>query len=254
MTREQDLDITPLTDSSFEGSPLDDFVEGSGIHVKIGEGSAQVFPASRVVRGELGGSRVRLTGLASVTAEDKNLNAYGESEQHRSALRLDENALVFVTSRKGAPSPDVASLSPGELAASESESIETPEVDADMISGGEDGERIRVHLTGRIGYKPRFRETPNGTRVGQFALAVHEQAGQTAWHSIVAFGERAKKVEEAGFTKGDEVTVVGYPHERERQNPKTGETKTITEIYAAVVKRPKEKDSASPKESSGEAD
>jgi single-stranded DNA-binding protein len=100
----------------------------------------------------------------------------------------------------------------------------------------------RVRLAGRIGYAPKFRETAKGTLVGPFSLAVHEQPGETSWHSVVLFGARAEKLRESGFGKGDEVEVVGYPHEREKRNQKTGETKMVTEIYAAVVKRPKEKD------------
>jgi len=104
------------------------------------------------------------------------------------------------------------------------------------------GEQERVSLSGRIGYKPQFRTTPKGTVVGSFSLAVHPAPGETEWHKVVTFGPRADKLRDAGFGKGDMVEIVGYAHERKQTNTKTGETKLITEVYAAVVKRPKEKD------------
>jgi hypothetical protein len=100
-------------------------------------------------------------------------------------------------------------------------------------------EEERVELTGRLGYTPKFRTTPKGTRVGKFSLAVHLEDGSTTWHTVLAFAARAHKLEQrvtAGeLPKGREVDVIGYAHTREQQG-KNGKTRIVREIYAAAVK------------------
>jgi Single-strand binding protein family len=241
MSKEHELDITALVRSELAVAPCDDIADGPGLHVAIGEGTAHVFPRARAARVELAGDRARITNLTCVTVEGDALSAAGETESYRSAFRLDGQGLDFTVTRKDGAVPSVAAVE------TDSEVIEPLEVEASDgeqgdASGPENGDRERVQLVGRIGYKPRFRETPNGTLVGQFALAAHAEPGQTTWHSVVTFGARAEKLRDCGLEKGDDVAVIGYPHERERRNPKTGETKTVTEIYAAVVKRPKDKE------------
>jgi primosomal replication protein N len=102
-----------------------------------------------------------------------------------------------------------------------------------------ESEEERVQLTGRLGRTPTFRTTPRGTFIGKFPLAVHLEDGQAKWHTILAFGERAQKLEQkvtAGeVVKGREVEVIGYPHTREKQS-KNGKTRVVREVYAAVVK------------------
>jgi len=144
----------------------------------------------------------------------------GSHRQHETAT---EPALTEATSR-----PVAEELSEGSVKEEDGSTTEN--------------EQERVSLSGRIGYKPQFRTTPKGTTVGSFSLAVHPAPGETEWHKVVTFGPRAEKLRDAGVGKGDVVEIVGYAHEREQTNTKTGETKMITEIYAAVVKRPKDQE------------
>jgi hypothetical protein len=240
--KDQPLDILALNRAPLPVSPFDDIAEGPGFHVQIGEGAVQVFPIARTARAELGGDRARVTHLTQLTVDDGALSLYGETDEYHTALRLDARSLTLVTSRKAAETSPQGSAVDAEVASDEPERPA-----AEGLSEGPGGEeRARVTLVGRIGYKPRFRETARGTLVGQFALAVHDAPGETSWHSVVLFGARAEKLREGGLGKGDEVEVVGYPHEREKRNQKTGETRMVTEIYAAVVKRPKDSEQQKP--------
>jgi len=240
MGKEQPLDIMPLNRAPLPVYPFADITEGPGFHVDIGEGVVQVFPVARTARAELDGNRARATGLTRLAVENGALNLYGETEAYHTALRMDAHSLTLVTTRKDAAGAVVQRVATdAEIAGDEPD-----RPSAEVLPEGPGGEeRERVTLVGRIGYKPKFRETAKGTLVGQFALAVHEEPGQTSWHSIVTFGTRAQKLRESALGKGDEVEVVGYPHEREKRNQKTGETKMVTEIYAAVVKAAKETNS-----------
>jgi hypothetical protein len=100
-------------------------------------------------------------------------------------------------------------------------------------------EEERVQLTGRLGRTPTFRTTANGTFIAKFPLAVHLEDGQTKWHTILAFGPRAQKLEQkvtAGeVVKGREVEVIGYTHSREVQG-KHGKTRVVREVHVAAVK------------------
>lgn len=246
MTKEHDLDIMPLLRSPLPVAPFDDISEGPGLHVQVGEGSVELFPATRVARAELAGDRARMTGVNAVRLEDEVLSITGESEEYHTALRLDPTSLTFVKAHKRAPGESSVEAPPtvaAELEATPAGDV-TERPPAEGLSEGPGGEEHeRINLVGRIGYAPKFRETAKGTLVGQFALAVHAEPGETSWHSVVLFGARAEKLRESGLGKGDEVEVVGYPHEREKRNQKTGETKMVTEVYAAVVKKPKDKES-----------
>lgn len=239
MGKEQELDMMPLLRSPLVVAPFEDRTEGSGFQVEVGVGRAQVFPNSRVARAERAGNQVRMRQVTSVHVENGALNVYAATEEEHSALRLDEATLVFVASRKGL-SNDHTARHPADRPMEHTAVIPviagsvSPETAA---QNAEQEERERVTLVGRIGHKPQFRTTPKGTLVGSFSLGVHPEPGQTEWHKVVTFGKRAEKLQESGLSKGDEVEVVGYPHERERRNQKTGEVKTVTELYAAVVKR-----------------
>ncbi|WP_327727122.1 single-stranded DNA-binding protein [Streptomyces sp. NBC_00487] len=98
----------------------------------------------------------------------------------------------------------------------------------------------RVKLVGRLGRTPTFRTTAAGKLVGKFPLAVHLETGETEWHDILAFGDRAaslqKRAEADELVKGREVEVVGYIHEREYK-ARSGETKKAREINSVAVKR-----------------
>ncbi|WP_189302852.1 single-stranded DNA-binding protein [Streptomyces cinerochromogenes] len=103
-----------------------------------------------------------------------------------------------------------------------------------------EAERERVKLTGRLGRTPTFRTTAGGKFVGKFSLAVHTEDGETKWHDVLAFGDRAtalqKRVDSGQLNKGNEIEVVGYPHTREYTG-RDGTPKTAQEIYLAAVKR-----------------
>lgn len=106
----------------------------------------------------------------------------------------------------------------------------------DMSSqGGERAKQPRLSLLGRVGTEPRFRTLPSGTLMASFRLAVHDDAGNTSWRSIRAFGTRAERLQEK-LAKGDLVEVIGYLHEQQKQL-RDGQTKIVQEVYAAVVKR-----------------
>ncbi|MFF7080126.1 single-stranded DNA-binding protein [Streptomyces lavendulae] len=112
--------------------------------------------------------------------------------------------------------------------------------DQEQQEPSSESEPERVKLTGRLGRTPTFRTTANGKFVGKFSLAVHTEAGETKWHDVLAFGERAtalqKRVETGQLNKGNEIEVVGYPHTREYTG-RDGTPKTAQEIYLAAVKR-----------------
>ncbi|MEU6064048.1 single-stranded DNA-binding protein [Streptomyces sp. NPDC047082] len=110
---------------------------------------------------------------------------------------------------------------------------------AEPEAGGED-EPERVKLTGRLGRTPTFRTTANGKFIGKFSLAVHTEDGETKWHDVLAFGDRAaslqKRVEAGQLNKGNEIEVVGYPHTREYTG-RDGTPKSAQEIYSVAIKR-----------------
>ncbi|MFH0521838.1 single-stranded DNA-binding protein [Streptomyces sp. M41] len=98
----------------------------------------------------------------------------------------------------------------------------------------------RVKLVGRLGRTPTFRTTASGKLVGKFPLAVHLENGETEWHDVLSFGDRAAKLQQRAeaeeLVKGREVEVVGYLHEREYK-ARNGETKKAREINSVAVKR-----------------
>jgi hypothetical protein len=97
--------------------------------------------------------------------------------------------------------------------------------------------RERINLTGRVGIEPRFRTTKNDTLVCTFPLAVHTEDGSTKWHDLVAFKERALKLQ-GSLHKGEEIEIVGHPHTKQVPG-KDGKPKEKREIWAAVVRKPK---------------
>lgn len=103
-------------------------------------------------------------------------------------------------------------------------------------SPAQEQEKERVTIRGRVGKAPVFRMTARrGMLIGSFPLGTHPDLETTVWHSVLVFGDRAQKLQEKGVTRGQEIEVVGYPHEREIIN-RTGGKKTVTEIYATVIR------------------
>ena len=94
----------------------------------------------------------------------------------------------------------------------------------------------RVQLAGRLGTDIRYRTTRSGKLIAKFPLAIKEDDGTTTWKDVLLFGDRAGRLREGNApTKGKFVEVVGYVHEREVKG-KDGTTRTVSEIYAVVVK------------------
>jgi len=85
-----------------------------------------------------------------------------------------------------------------------------------------------------------FHTTRQGKRVARFRLAVVQEDGATAWHSIKAYGERAAALEEerhqGRLDAGTEVALVGYRHTRRRKTKDASKTKQMTEIYVDTLR------------------
>jgi single-strand DNA-binding protein len=109
-----------------------------------------------------------------------------------------------------------------------------PAVAADTTKGKETKERVVV--TGRVGRVPTVKTIKTGL-MAKFPVAEHLPDGSTTWHTIVAFGKNAEGLRDS-LAKGQMVTVAGYPHHREISG-KSGQTRTVTEIYFAGLKHHK---------------
>jgi single-strand DNA-binding protein len=107
-------------------------------------------------------------------------------------------------------------------------------VASDATAGKETKERKVI--TGRVGRVPTVREIKTGL-MAKFPVAEHHPDGSTTWHTIVAFGKNAEALKDS-LTKGQLITVGGYPHEREITG-KAGQPRRVTEIYLAGLKRHK---------------
>jgi single-strand DNA-binding protein len=94
----------------------------------------------------------------------------------------------------------------------------------------------RVVITGRVGRTPTLRQIKSGL-MAKFPVGEHHPDGSTTWHTVVAFGKTAEALRDS-LTKGQLLTVGGYPHVREVLG-KAGQTRTVTEIYLAGLKRHK---------------
>ncbi|MGE0229252.1 MAG: single-stranded DNA-binding protein [Dehalococcoidia bacterium] len=98
----------------------------------------------------------------------------------------------------------------------------------------EDNERAeRVRLSGRLGADVSFRTTKGGSTVARFPLGVTGEGGEASWHQVVAFGARAERLR-GRLTKGHQVEVVGYWHDREART-RGGRVQLVRELYAAAV-------------------
>lgn len=104
----------------------------------------------------------------------------------------------------------------------------------ELASGEQASKRERLTLSGRLGRAPSFRTTRNGKLIASFPLAVRDEDGNTTWHTILTFGARAEQLRDQ-LEKGQVVQVIGYQHAREVRT-KRGETKTVVEVYATLVK------------------
>jgi single-strand DNA-binding protein len=103
-----------------------------------------------------------------------------------------------------------------------------PAVASDATARKETKERKVI--TGRVGRTPTVRQIKTGL-MAKFPVGEHQPDGSTTWHTVVAFGKTAEALKDS-LTKGQMVTVGGYPHQREITG-KAGQTRTVTEIYLA---------------------
>lgn len=99
-------------------------------------------------------------------------------------------------------------------------------------------ENDRLTIRGRVGGEVRFRQSGRrGMLIGTFPLGEHPDLETTLWHAIVVFGDRAAKLKEKGLSKGQEIEVVGYIHERQVKSTGEGqESKTVRELYATAIR------------------
>jgi single-stranded DNA-binding protein len=103
-----------------------------------------------------------------------------------------------------------------------------------QIAGKEAKERKVI--TGRVGRVPTVKQIKTGL-MAKFPVAEHQPDGATTWHTVVAFGKNAETLRDS-LTKGEMVSIAGYPHEREVTS-RAGQTRTVTEIYLAGLKHHK---------------
>jgi hypothetical protein len=117
------------------------------------------------------------------------------------------------------------------------ESAQQPEAATppkDQPAGKESKERKVI--TGRVGRAPTIKQIKSGL-MAKFPVGEHLPDGSTTWHTVVAFGKTAEALK-GSLTKGQMITVGGYPHEREITG-KAGQPRKVTEIYLAGIKRHK---------------
>ena len=100
---------------------------------------------------------------------------------------------------------------------------------------GKDSKERKV-ITGRVGRVPTLKQIKTGL-MAKFPVGEHQPDGSTTWHTVVAFGKNAEALKDS-LTKGQLITVGGYPHEREVTG-RAGQTRTVTEIYLAGLKHHK---------------
>jgi hypothetical protein len=94
----------------------------------------------------------------------------------------------------------------------------------------------RVVITGRVGREPTIKQIKTGV-MAKFPVAQHNPDGSTTWRTIVAFGAKAQALQ-GTLTKGQQISVAGYPHEREIIG-KAGQKRNVTEVYLAGLKHHK---------------
>jgi hypothetical protein len=195
-----------------------DEVYGEGYAVRLGhEGSealVEVYPGARAVRMLSANSETNLFDVKSVTKHEGRLRFEIDYESEKVAGEVSpEGVFQYIRTPRRA----------------NRERFEEAPVDVTS-------DFSRVTLRGRLGSEPRFRKTTKaGELVASFPLGVHPDVETTEWHSIVAFGERAKRLQDKPLAKGQLVEVVGYIHEHEGRT-RTGETKSRRQIYATAIR------------------
>ncbi len=192
------------------------FGEGYAVELGQGDGTAiiEVYPEGQAVRMISGYSTVDLFDVGVVTRRQGKLRLEIDYGDEKVAGEISpDGSFHYMRTPRGA------------------NAVRFEEAPVDVT-----GEKDRVTLRGRLGSEPRFRTTTKaGELVASFPLGVHPDGETTEWHSIVAFGERAKRLQDRPLAKGQLVEVVGYVHEREGRT-RTGETKSRRQIYATAIR------------------
>jgi hypothetical protein len=137
------------------------------------------------------------------------------------------------------PRPDTGAVSNERLPATPVETTDLVETRDQASANGETEakeNKERVVITGRVGREPTIKQIKTGL-MAKSPVAEHHPDGGTTWHTIVSFGKNAEALRNA-LTKGEMITVAGYPHEREVSS-KAGQKRKITEIFLAGLKHHK---------------
>jgi len=195
-----------------------DVAFGRGQRFAVGDKCLEVYPDALVARLTAPDARLELFRLSPPTISSRGMVFETQARDARLSLTPQGEVTLFL-----------ASATPVEQTPEEAPpSIRTQEPTPSRE------ERERVTLVGRVGAVPAFRTTPKGILIARFPLAVRESENKTTWHTVLAFGARAAKLQES-VKKGDAVEVIGYKHLREAKT-REGKGKTVEEVYAVVVK------------------
>jgi hypothetical protein len=168
--------------------PTHDVALGRGAHVPLAPEALvpaiDLYPEAGALRVKTLGNELTVFGVSTSTAGAEGIvfEASRGGEETRLTLSPDGAVTLAITMRPAArkdPDQAAAPLSP---APRESATHEAPE-------------KERVTFAGRLGTDPRFRTTPKGTLVAELLVGVHEDDETTIWKKVVAFDERARKLE-----------------------------------------------------------
>lgn len=240
-----------------EPQALPDAVAGNGWRFRLGRPPGtelELFPAAGVVRVASPDVHVALVRQDPPAVEPAGVIFVRTSERGTSRLVVapDGAVTLALTPIPPAASDVSAPETPADVPLS-AERPMTPPSTAEPVSGDPGAAETasdnhpdqqstpetqpRLTLRGRLGAAPRFRTTRNDRLIGRFPLAVHEpEADATTWHTVVAFGERAARLQTEALRKGELIDVIGYEHERTFTD-KAGQERKEVELFAAVIKR-----------------
>jgi hypothetical protein len=196
--------------------PVVDLGFGEGYGLEIGQPET---PVELLVFPEAGGLivasetlHVELAPIISVSRRGERLGVISENADERSILEITPWGGLLLTRQ----------------AIAGAQELEEPS------EANESHQRLTIR--GRVGRAPRFRTTQGrGLLIGQFPLAEHTDDGETTWHTILVFGERAAKLKDKPIQTGQEIEIVGYPHERTRRS-RFGSARQVTEVYATAIR------------------
>jgi hypothetical protein len=221
-----------------------DRAHGPGVRYELGALTVVLFPphaerVSGIVRLETADSfqefyrqpqpAVREDGLIFETREHLiTLSPAGEVMTYRRVPqeRPQEPAEGLETTDEGSDTPDGDSGHSSDSGASRT---------AFQNALPESEGQPRVTYSGRLGTDPRTKQTPKGTFVMEFPVAVPvADREKPEWRSTVVFDEKAHKLDGV-LRRGMAVDVVAYEHRKVRRDPKTGQRRERFEYYATAV-------------------